>query len=150
MSLAIGTFISIANTHNFQNFFYDDTVPYAGTDYTFGHFGYSGSTVDLQAGNIAAQLVFSTSELMLGIAKTAADLRQIVQVKTVWLDPETFVPSSTYMDDIFMITGFEHDNSRLALRLSSPLDAITADVPQRRLTERLVGALPSTGQIQLI
>ena len=49
-----------------------------------------------------------------------------------------------------MVTGFEHDSSRLALRLSSPLDAIGGDVPRRRLTERLVGALPSTGQIQLI
>ena len=49
-----------------------------------------------------------------------------------------------------MVTGFEHDSSRLSLRLSSPLDAISGDVPRRRLTEKLVGALPSTGQIQLI
>ena len=49
-----------------------------------------------------------------------------------------------------MVTGFEHDSNRLGLRLSSPLDAISGDVPRRRLTEKLVGALPSTGQIQLI
>jgi hypothetical protein len=54
------------------------------------------------------------------------------------------------MEDTFMVTGFEHDSSRLGLRLSSPLDAISADVPRRRLTETLVGALPSTGQVQLL
>ena len=71
-------------------------------------------------------------------------------IKTVWLDPETLVPQSNFMQDVFMVTGFEHDNSRLGLRLSSPLDAISGDVPRRRLTETLVGALPSTGEIQLI
>jgi len=54
------------------------------------------------------------------------------------------------MLDVFMITGFEHDNSRLSMRLGSPLDAISADVPRRRLTEPLVGSLPSTGQLSLI
>ena len=54
------------------------------------------------------------------------------------------------MIDVFMVTGFEHDSSRLNMRLGSPLDAISADVPRRRLTETLVGALPSTGQLSLI
>ena len=147
--LAIGTFIELPG-YNFQNFFHGQTIAWDGNSYGFAGFGYSGSSVDLQGGNIDAQLIFVVNELSLNLAKKAADERHIVTVKTVWLDPETLVPQSNFMRDVFMITGFEHDSNRLGLRLSSPLDAISGDVPRRRLTEKLVGALPSTGQIQLI
>ena len=149
MGIAIGTFISL-DTYRFQNFFQAQTVTWDGDSYTFAGFGYSGSSVDLQGGNIDAQLIFVVNQLSLNMAKTAADNRQIITVKTVWLNPETLVPETNFMEDVFMVTGFEHDSTRLALRLSSPLDAISGDVPRRRLTENLVGALPSTGQIQLI
>ena len=147
--IAIGTFIELDGNY-YQNFFQGDSIGWDGNSYMFSGFGYSGSSVDLEGGNIESQLVFVVNALSLNMAKEAADKRQIVTIKTVWLDPETLVPKSNYMQDVFMVTGFEHDSSRLALRLSSPLDAISADVPRRRLTERLVGALPSTGQIELL
>ena len=149
MSIAIGTFIELPG-YNFQNFFQGEIITWDGTDYGFAGFGYSGSSVDLDGGNIDAQLIFVVNELSLNMAKRAADRRAIVTIKTVWLNPETLVPERNFMEDVFMITGFEHDSTRLGLRLSSPLDAISGDVPRRRLTEKLVGALPSTGQIQLI
>jgi len=149
MGIAIGTFIELPG-YRFQNFFHGETITWDGKNYSFAGFGYSGSSVDLQGGNIDAQLVFVVNDLSLNLAKKAADDRHIVTIKTVWLDPETLEPRSNFMRDVFMITGFEHDSSRLGLRLSSPLDAISGDVPRRRLTEKLVGALPSTGQIQLI
>ena len=149
MGIAIGTFISL-DTYRFQNFFQAQTVAWDGDNYIFAGFGYSGSSVDLQGGNIDAQLVFTVNQLSLNMAKKAADERQIATVKTVWLNPTTLVPEKNFMEDVFMVTGFEHDSNRLGLRLSSPLDAISGDVPRRRLTEKLVGALPSTGQIQLI
>ena len=147
--IAIGTFIQLPG-YNFQNFFHHETITWEGVNYTSAGFGYSGSSVDLEGGNIDAQLIFSVNELILNIAKVASDRRDIATIKTVWLDPDTLVPQSNFMEDVFMVTGFEHDTSRLALRLSSPLDAISGDVPRRRLTETLVGALPSTGEVQLI
>jgi hypothetical protein len=84
------------------------------------------------------------------MAVEAADKRWIVVVKTVWLDPDTLTEKANYMRDTFMITGFDHDNLTLTLRLSSPMDAVTAEVPRRRLTEQLVGAMPSTGEISLL
>jgi hypothetical protein len=90
------------------------------------------------------------NELVLNMATEAADNRWIVNVQTVWLDPETLLEQANYTTDVFMITGFEHDHQRLNMTLSSPLDAISGDAPRRRLTESLVGALPSTGQVQLI
>ena len=149
MGIAVGTFIELPS-YRFQNFFQGETISWDGGNYMFAGFGCSGSSVDLQGGNIDAQLIFTVNELSLNLAKLAADQRHIVTVKTVWLDPDTLVPQSNFMEDVFMVTGFEHDSNRLGLRLSSPLDSIGGDVPRRRLTENLVGALPSTGQIQLL
>ena len=149
MGVAIGTFIELDGKY-YQNFFANESVGWQNDSYMFAGFGYSGSSVDLEGGNVQAQLIFNVNELTLSMAKKAADERQIVVIKTVWLNPETLSPESNYMEDVFMVTGFEHDNLRISFRLSSPLDAVSVDVPRRRLTEKLVGALPSTGEIQLL
>ena len=148
--LAIGTFAAFNDFVFLQNFFQGETRTYGGMQYNFASFGYSGNTTDLQAGNINASLVFSMNELVLNMATEAADNRWIVNVQTVWLDPETLLEQASYTTDVFMITGFEHDHQRLNMTLSSPLDAVSGDAPRRRLTEVLIGALPSTGQVQLI
>ena len=150
MMLAIGTFAAFNDFIFLQNFFQGETRTYGGIQYNFASFGYSGNTTDLQAGNINASLVFSMNELVLNMATEAADNRCIVNVQTVWLDPETLLEQASYTTDVFMITGFEHDHQRLNMTLSSPVDAISGDAPRRRLSESLVGALPSTGQVQLI
>jgi hypothetical protein len=150
MTLAIGTFAAFNDFVFLQNFFQGETRTYGGIQYNFASFGYSGNTTDLQAGNINASLVFSMNELVLNMATEAADNRWIVNVQTVWLDPETLLEQANYTTDVFMVTAFEHDHQRLNMTLSSPLDAISGDAPRRRLTESLVGALPSTGQVQLI
>lgn len=148
--IAIGTYVNFNDRYLFQNFYHAAERRWEGKTYVYTGFGYSGSTTDLQAANVEAQLVFGVSELSLSIAKEASDKRWIATIKTVWLDPVSLNERSNYMVDTFMVTGFEHQGSRLSFRLSSPLDAVTADVPRRRLNSRLVGSLPSTGDLQLL
>ena len=150
MSIAIGTFIEMEEKYYFQNFFVNAVREWEGQSYQFAGFGYGGASSDLQGGNIDAQLIFRVNELSLKIASEAADNRWIVIIKTVWLDPDTLDEKANYMRDTFMVTGFDHDNLVLTLRLSSPMDAITAEIPRRRLTEKLVGAMPSTGEVSLL
>ena len=150
MGVAIGTYLNMSSTHRFQNFHAGSSRTWQGVTYLFAGFGYSGSTVDLQAGNVEAQLVFVMNEMSLAAAQQAVDTNSIIEIRTVWLDPTSFVELSNYTTDRFMATGYSHDHSRLAIRLSSPLDAISGDVPRRRLTTKLVGALPSSGDITLL
>lgn len=150
MGVAIGTYVNMSPTHRFQNFHADGARTWEGVRYLFAGFGYSGSTVDLQAGNVEAQLVFAMNEMSLSAAQQAVDTNAIIEIRTVWLDPTSFKELSNYTTDRFMATGYSHDNSRIAIRLASPLDAISGDVPRRRLTTKLVGALPSSGDIALL
>ena len=153
--LAIGTYIRLLNAngsdtgYRFQNFFQGDTRTYNGQTYTFAAFGFSGGTLDLEAANISANLVFALNSLGLTIFTQAANDRWLIKLRTVWLDPDTLVESSTYSEEVYAVTGLEHDNSRLSVRLGSPLDAIRENAPRRSLTQQLVGALPTTGEISL-
>ena len=149
--VAIGTYISLNDgEYAFQNFATGTTRRYQGQDFVYGGFGYSGSVIDLQGGNLDASLVFAFNELVLNMAVEAAEDRWIVDIYTVWLDPNSFREVDNFMSDTFMITGFTHDTSRLSLTLSSPLDAISGDVPRRKLSNFLVGSLPSTGDVALL
>lgn len=149
--VAVGTYISLNDgDFNFQNFANGASRAYRGKRYIYASFGYSGSVIDLQGGNLDASLVFAFNELVLDMAVEAAEDRWIVDIKTVWLDPTSFKEVDDFMEDTFMITGFSHDTSRLSLTLSSPLDAISGDVPRRKLSNFLVGSLPSTGDVALL
>ncbi len=153
--IAIGTYVKLidaTNTDtgfNFQNFFQGEERVYNGDTYIFGGFGFSGGTLDLEGGNISAGLVFAVNDLSLSVFKQAAEQFWLVRIRTVWLDPDTFEEGNAFSEELYAVTGFDHDSSRLSVRLSSPLDAVQENAPRRTLTADLVGALPSTGQISL-
>lgn len=153
--LAIGTFVrllqpdGIVTPFRFQNFYAKESPVFQGLPYLYAGFGFSGGTLDIQGGNISATLVFAVNKLDLDVFKQAADERWIAQINTVWLDPETLEQTDKFNTEIYQIVGFEHDSSRLQIRLGSPLNAVNADTPRRVLTQALVGALPSTGNISL-
>ncbi len=153
--IAIGTYIQLvtgdqASTgYQFQNFHVGETRSYNGTSYMYAGFGFSGGTLDLEAGNVSASLVFAVNQLDLAVFQQAADDRWLAEIRTVWLNPDTLAETGTYSEEVYAITGFEHDTSRLSVRLGNPLDAVSQNAPRRLLTQDLVGSLPSTGNINL-
>ena len=156
MSTAIGTYIAFQDrngndlSQNFQNFHAGETRAYRGRDFIFSSFGFSGAAVDVDAANIQASLVFPLSELGLALFQGVADQFGLVLVQTVWLDPASLVETDTRLDEIYAVTAFSHNSTRITLQLGSPLDAITQNVPRRRLSQRVVGAVPSTGNISFV
>ena len=153
--LAIGIYLKLLlpegtdSGFRFQNFFQGETRTYDGDSYVFGAFGFSGGTLDLDGGNISASMVFVLSELSLSVFSQAANDQWLAQIRTVWLEPDTFNETSQHSEELYAITGINHDSSQLSVRLGSPLDAVQSNLPRRVLTTALVGELPSTGQINL-
>ena len=94
-------------------------------------------------------MVFALNELSLSVFSQAANDQWLAQIRTVWLEPDTFDETSQHSEELYAITGINHDSSQLSVRLGSPLDAVQANLPRRVLTTSLVGELPSTGQINL-
>lgn len=155
MSVAIGTFIKFLNFDGtptgqaFQNFFHQQSQSYAGTSYSWAAFGYSGGTTDLDPGSVSALLVFATSPLLLNQMKGLCENRALVEVKTVWLDPDSLAPTGLFLSETFAVLGFDNDLQRTDVRLGDPLNAIDATVPREILTRLLVGSLPASGNVPL-
>ena len=155
MTIAIGTYIKLLNPDGsstgylFQNFFQGETRTFNSENYVFGAFGFSGATLDLQAANISANLIFALNELALTLFNQAVIDQWLIEVRTVWLDPDTLAESSLYSKETYTVIGLEHDTQRLSVRLGSPLDAVRQNAPRRSLTQALVGSLPTTGDISL-
>ena len=158
MSTAIGTYVKFlqrdgtdpSTPFNLQNFHQGETRLYDQVSYVYGAFGFSGSTVDADAANIEATLVMQVNELNLNFATTAANNLYLAQVRTVWLDPVSLDETNLRLEELYAVVGFEHNNSRLSMRLSNPLDAVAANLPRRRLSPEMVGALPSTGNVSFV
>ena len=156
MSIAIGTYVSFQERdgtytgNDFQNFHAGVTRAYNGRDYMYGAFVFSGAAVDVNGANIQAQLVFGLNPLIMNIGQAAANQFWVARVNTVWLNPDNFDETSQRLEEVYAVIGFEHDNSRFALRLGSPLDAVQSDLPRRVLTQRTVGVLPTTGNISFV
>ena len=151
--IAIGTYIRFlthlggATPYAFQNFHTGQVRTYGDIDYSPAGFGFSGSSVDLQGSNIRASLVFALNQLSLSFLQEAADDRWIVKIRAVWLNPDTYEETATFTEETYQAVSFQHDGSRLALDLGSPLDAVAGQAPRRTLTQYLVGSLPPTGTI---
>ena len=117
--------------------------------YVFGAFGFSGATVDTAGASISATLVFAHSQLVLNLMREACDERWLARVKTVWLDPDSFAEMDVFSEELYAILSFEHDLARVQVRLGSPLDAISEQVPRRTLNRWMVGSLPPTSTLNL-
>ena len=79
--------------------------------------------------------------------KQAVEQRWILRVETVSLNISTFADDLLISTENWRVASYEMDTKLIKLRLISPLDAVQGQVPRRRLSEELVGALPTTGQI---
>lgn len=153
MELAVGNFMSFSlsgiTQYRFQNFFIGETITYNGGSYGFLPFGFSGVTVNRTGDNTEASLVLPNNDLSRNWAVEAIDRRWLAQVEVILLDPDnrsTFNQLHTYVGQV---AGGKWDESSLQLTLSTVLDAVGADVPGRRLTQKLIGAIPVTSGLQL-
>lgn len=135
---------------NMQNYHAEQSRVYIGRTFMWGGFGYTGSSVDLNASNTESQLVFAINPLVLSTVKQAVDSEWIVQVNTVWLDPDTLDETADRLTEIYTAVGYQTDTVNVTLRLGSPLDAQSAEIPSRVLTRKIAGQLPATGQLSFI
>ena len=153
--LPVGTYLRFITNEGtptglyLQNFHAEETRTWDGNDYVFGNFAYSGSAVDASAASITGQLIFGVNALSMATFETVVSNRDFVEVRTVWLDPDTLDEGATWMTEVYAVTGMSNDLLRMSISLGSPLDAVTANFPYRVLTESMVGRLPISGNLTL-
>lgn len=153
MELAVGNFLTLTSgtdtRHRFQNFFINETTTYSGNAYGFLPFGFSGVTVNRTGDNTEASLFFPNNGLSRGWAIEAIEYRWLAHVQVMMLDPDDRTQYSQLHQYFGQVAGGQWDESSLRLTLSTVLDAVGSDVPVRRLTQKLIGAIPVSSGVRL-
>ena len=136
----------------FQNFTINGTRSRGGNTYGFAPFalatggGEKGGDRSANTLGIGA----STKEgntIILNLFKQAVESRWLLRVETVSLNIETLADDLLISTETWRVASYQMDAQFIRLQLLSPLDAVRGQVPRRKLSEALVGALPTTGQI---
>jgi hypothetical protein len=154
MELALGNYLSFStpnggNVYNFQNFYISKTTSYQSVQYAFLPFGFSGVTVNRMGDNVDASLVFPNNNLSRAWGLKAVEDLWIATVYVMILDPDNITAPSLLHRYIGQVASGGWDETVLQLRLNTVLDAVGNDVPMRRLTQDLIGAIPTSSNVRL-
>ena len=131
----------------YQNFSINETRTYSGVTYSFAPFAVSSGGGARGGERSSASLVAGTDAISVNLFAEAVQNRYMLEIKTVSLDPLTFADEALVASEIWRVASYDMDSTRVVLKLTSPLDAVKAQVPRRTLSTALVGALPTSGAL---
>jgi len=131
----------------YQNFSINEQRVYDGITYSFAPFAVSSGGGARGGDRSSASLVAGTDALSVNLFAEAVQNRYMLEIKTVSLDPLTFADEALVASEIWRVASYGMDTTRVVLKLTSPLDAVKAQVPRRTLSTTLVGALPTSGAL---
>jgi hypothetical protein len=149
---AITTFITLTSSQGnlqgrYQNGSTGAVITYNSNAFSFLSFVYNGATKNRTGDNMVSSLTLASNKVSINIASEATRNFWAVQVDSVLMHPQTFAPTRLLSRENWLASGISYDASAVQVQLSSAIDAIGADAPNRRLLERYVGALPLTSRI---
>jgi len=150
---AITNFITVTDRdghvqHRYQNGKPGKHISLGGKSFSYLSFIYRGATRNRTGDNIQADLVLAPNAVAMSVVREAVAGRWIINVQTCSMNPKTFAVGRVLTSDTWIATSFNYDADKLTAVLSSGIDAVGASAPTLSLTSKLVGSLPTTGQIQ--
>ena len=131
------------NLNKFQNGKYDANV----NGHTYLSFIYQGAAMNRTGDNLEASLVLANSPLSMGFVNQFVEEGYYVEVE-VWLMNTDFSRNSMLTKEYWLASGMRYDPESIELLLSSAIDAVGAQVPQKSLSTEQCKQLPLTGTIQ--
>ena len=154
MELALGNYLDLSTqsggkVYHYQNFYINKTATFQGRDYRFLPFGFSGVTVNRTGDNVEASLVFPSNQISRGWVVNAIEDFWIATVYVMILDPDNPDTPDLLNRYIGQVSTGGWNEIIVTLRLNTVIDAVGSEVPMRRLTQELVGAIPTSTNVRL-
>lgn len=158
--VALTNFLTIFNAsgqlqYRFQNGKVGESIAYSfpgstgsPARYSYLSFIYQGAAKNRTGDNLEAALLLALNELSQSYVIEAVRNRWNVRVDTCLMNPDTFAVQKTLTTEHWLAASVGYDTDSIEVLLSSAIDAVGANAPTRVLTKKMVGSLPSTGQIQ--
>ena len=136
-------------TLNFQNYWIGENIGFQGVGYVFLPFGFSGVTVTRSGDNQPATLTFPNNQLTRAWIETAVRSEWLATVRTLLIDPSNRSGGQVLSIYSAQVVAGSWNDTSVELRMASVLDAVGADIPNKRLTKQLAGNLPLTSRVRL-
>ena len=121
-------------------------------EYQYLGFVYQGAALTTTGDNLEASLVLANNQLTMSLILEGVQKKWQLKVETWMMDPKKAqgVTIKRLAMEKWLMTSMTYDYETIEITLSSAIDAVTAGVPQRTLSQRLVGDLPTTGSISTL
>ena len=139
----------------FQNYEANRTIRYNQETWNYLPFLYQGATRNKSGDNMESGLVFAVSHLLSSQIVEYVEDRRTAIVRTVlfgWKEDaagqQQLIVKRTLQKDVWLMASMTYDDTQLEVLLSSAIDAVGTNVPNRILTSDLVGSLPVSGSVQ--
>ena len=126
----------------------DNALVFNGNSYYFLSFLYQGAAKTRSGDNLEAALVLANNQVSMNRARSALRNNSQVKVSVCTVVPETLAPSVVLTVDTWLAASLSYDATTVEILLSSAIDAVGSNAPNRTLTTLMVGALPTSGDIQ--
>ena len=110
-------------------------------------FIYQGATRNRSGDNMTSSLILANNELSMNYAQQIVINKYHIKVET-WLMTEAFERNKELTEETWLAATMSYDPETIELVLSSAIDAVGANAPDKVLTRNLVGSLPVTGSLQ--
>ena len=132
----------------YQNSKPGEAIRFRGVDYYYLPFIYQGAAKNRTGDNLEAALVLAVNDLALNNATAAVQGKWNVRVDSCVMNPTTFTVSRTLTTEYWLASSMSYDVESVEVLLSSSIDAVGSNAPQRVLTRGMVGSVPVTASIQ--
>lgn len=135
--------------YSFQNFFINQTKTLDNKNYVYAPFAIAGGAGTKGGDRSDSTLVAPAYPLATNLFIEACREKWLCEMSMYLLDPITYDEIQRITVETWMASKVELTPERVVLRLSSPFDAVDAQVPKRMLSTALVGSLPTTGSVSV-
>ena len=110
-------------------------------------FIYQGAARNRSGDNMTSSLLLANSEISMRFAVEAVTEKYHVKVET-YLMTEDFQQKTKLTEEQWLVSSMSYDPETIEVILSSAIDAVGANAPDRVLTQEIVGHLPITASLQ--
>jgi len=126
----------------------ENIVQLNGENYYYLPFLYQGATKSRGGDNLEANLVLANNPVAMNRAREAVVNKWSIEVFVCTVHATNLTPLRTLTHDVWLASSMAYDPTTVEVLLSSGIDAVGSNAPNRVLTTSLCGHLPTTGQIQ--
>ena len=153
MSLvAITNFLTIRTAtgsiqNRFQNSKQDTPITVDGQPFLFLSFLYQGAARNRSGDNMESSLILANNAIGMNHARQAVDNKYHIDVDTFLMNTD-FTTNKLLTRETWLAASLSYDPTTVEVLLSSAIDAVGANAPNKILTTEMVGHLPITGTIQ--